>query len=167
MDILQETQKAIDLKIAQISKYESDQIEKQGGKLKGFQIVKIETVIHDIQRLQNLLIHIEGLKSEIVGRPMTVGEYVLHKHHYTQKDLLLKMLVKLVDEALDQKEGSQLGIKVQRQYFLYILREIANRYKQLTMESKKKKLTDILLNPYTDAAPPPRRPILILKKNVE
>jgi hypothetical protein len=132
MDIVQDTQKAIDYKIAQISKYEDELRAKQGGELQGYQIVKVETAIKDIQRLQNLLLHIEGLKSEIVGRPMTVGEYVLHKHHYTQKDLLLKMLVKLVDEALDQKEGKPLSIKVQRQYFLYILREISNRYKQLT-----------------------------------
>lgn len=132
MDIITETQTAILNKSASLHRKEREWRGKQGGQLEGWQIVKLENGIKDVRQLQNLVATIEALRSANVERPMTFREAVLIKFGYTEKDILLRRLVHLIDNVVEQKApGSPLSITVEKKYFLGILREISERYKAL------------------------------------
>ncbi len=132
MEIIHETQTAISKKIAQLQSKEQAWREKQGGNLVDWQEYQLKQGVTDIQRLQSLLSYVETLTAEQSAKPLTRREEILIKHGYTEKDILLRKLVHLIDTVIDRKTPqSPLSITVEKRFFLNTLREISERYKTL------------------------------------
>lgn len=132
MEIITTTQNTIAKKTAYLQKQEHEWTIANGGELLEWQTRRLKQGVEEVQLLQNLVAHIQSLIDAATEKPLTAKQYALIKYHYTDKDILLRRLIMLIESSIIPKEGTnQLTIKVHKTYFLGILKEIYNDYKTL------------------------------------